>query len=372
MIPLLFLLSFVIARTPVLAAAGTNLPGKGGGGRRVAIVRPPPPPRHGGVPSSFPALAFRTAASFSASSAASNPLRTFLTVIQSARRHLVAAAIARSVSIVGMYPLDTIKTRIMTERPNPWRLQGLYDGVDGSLLGQVPYGVLTFGSYEMYKQTLLSRFPSAPPAYLYALSAVLGDVTGSGWLCPSEVIKQQTQAGMYSNARSAAKGIWSKRGWKGFYSGYAGGLARDVPFRVAQLTSYEVCKGLYLRAKKRRRRRAKEQGEKETKDDDESTELSPVDAAVCGAVAGTFSAAVTTPLDRIRTLLMTDGGGVGGVNVGYGGTVSSCAAQIWKEEGLKGFFAGIVPRVSYIAPSVVLFFVAYEQARQRLAPKEEE
>lgn len=191
------------------------------------------------------------------------------------------------------------------------------------------------------------------PIFLYALSAVLGDLTGSGWLCPSEVIKQQTQAGMYSSAGLAVRGIWQKKGLVGFYQGYFGGLTRDVPFRVAQLTTYELTKNLYLRIKQKRRRVA----QKEIRS--ESLVLTPGEAAFCGAVAGSFAAAITAPLDRIKTLLMTD-------SSAYGGTVLSCASQIWKQEGLAGFATGVVPRVVYIAPSVALFFIVYEQVQQRL------
>ena len=208
--------------------------------------------------------------------------------------------------------------------------------------------MLTFGSYEIYKQGLLNKFPDAPPIFLYAISAILGDVTGSGWLCPSEVVKQQIQAGMHSNTITAIKNIWKKQGFGGFYQGYFGGLARDVPFRVAQLTSYEVTKKIYLKQKKKRLASNKE------------VELSPIDSAVCGAIAGTFSAAITCPLDRFKTLLMTD-------SATYGGNVIACAAKVWKDEGIKGFTAGLVPRVSYIAPSVVIFFIAYEQVQQRFS-----
>lgn len=287
------------------------------------------------------------------------PMEIFLRTVRDARRHLCAAAAARCVSIFGMYPMDTVKTRMQMEQANPLRLQGLYKGVGGSLLGQVPYGVLTFGSYEMYKEALLKRLPTTPPAFVYAISAVLGDVTGSGWLCPSEVVKQQMQAGMYPSTRAAIKGIWSKRGFGGFYQGYLGGLARDVPFRVAQLTSYEVTKNLYLRVKARRMAAASSEGG-EAKGESK-LELSSVDAAVVGAIAGSFSAAITSPLDRIKTLLMTD-------SSAYGSSVVSCATKIWQDEGLKGFFAGVVPRVTYIAPSVAIFFIAYEAVQQRMAP----
>ena len=36
--------------------------------------------------------------------------------------------------------IDTIKTRLQMKVPNPFKLEGLYNGVGGSLLGQVPYG----------------------------------------------------------------------------------------------------------------------------------------------------------------------------------------------------------------------------------------
>lgn len=213
--------------------------------------------------------------------------------------------------------------------------------------------VLTFGSYEIYKQQLLNRFPNVKPALIYALSAVLGDITGSGWLCPSEVMKQQLQAGIYPSMAEAIKGIWKKNGLGGFYQGFTGGLARDVPFRVAQLTTFEVTKNIYLRAK-----RANNQSS------GDSVKLSSLEAAICGAAAGSFSAAITNPLDRIKTLMMTD------TTNAYGGSVLACASKIVKDDGLTGLFAGVVPRVAYIAPSVCIFFVTYELVQQKMRKEE--
>lgn len=213
--------------------------------------------------------------------------------------------------------------------------------------------VLTFGSYEIYKQQLLNRFPNVKPALIYALSAILGDITGSGWLCPSEVMKQQLQAGIYPSMTEAIKGIWKKNGLGGFYQGFTGGLARDVPFRVAQLTTFEVTKNIYLRAK-----RANNQSS------GDSVKLSSLEAAICGAAAGSFSAAITNPLDRIKTLMMTD------TTNAYGGSVLACASKIVKDDGLTGLFAGVVPRVAYIAPSVCIFFVTYELVQQKMRKEE--
>lgn len=291
------------------------------------------------------------------------PIQVFTRTIKDARRHLAAAAVARTTSIFAMYPVDAIKTRMQMEQVNPFRLRGIFNGVGGSLVGQVPYGVLTFGSYEMYKQYLLDHFPKVKPVFKYAAAAVLGDLTGSGWLCPSEVIKQKVQAGMFSSTGEAVSNVWKNKGLLGFYEGYLGGVARDVPFRVAQLTTYEVTKNLYLRIKGRRLasslNTSSKMRDKKSKDSDDKLQLTPVEAAMCGAVSGSFSAAITAPLDRFKTLLMTD-------SAAYGGTVASCAAKIWREEGIRGLVTGVVPRVVYIAPSVVIFFVAYEATQQKL------
>jgi len=158
-------------------------------------------------------------------------------------------------------------------------------------------------------------------------------------------VKQQLQGGMHSSTLEAVKTIWKKKGISGFYEGYSGGLARDVPFRVAQLTSYEVLKHWYLETRR--------------KGDEINYELSSIESALCGAVAGTFSSGITTPLDRIKTLLMTD-------SASYGGSVASCAGKIFREEGVAGFFTGLLPRIAYVAPSVAIFFVAYENVQQRL------
>ena len=128
-----------------------------------------------------------------------------------------------------------------------------------------------------------------------------------------------------------------------------------MPFRVAQLTTFEVTKNVYLRAKKSRIRRGSS-----SSSSGGDVSLSALEAAACGAVAGSFSAAITNPLDRIKTLMMTD------VTNAYGGSVAACASRIVRDEGFGGLFAGVVPRVAYIAPSVCIFFATYELVQQRM------
>lgn len=62
-----------------------------------------------------------------------------------------------------------------------------YRGLLPSLAGQTPYGMLVFGSYQVYKEMFQNFFPQMGDRTRIVLAAVFGDITGSLWLCPSEV-----------------------------------------------------------------------------------------------------------------------------------------------------------------------------------------
>ena len=210
----------------------------------------------------------------------------FTSVLVGARSHLAAAAAARAASIFAMYPVDTIKTKMQMGLPafSGAGVGTYYRGVAGSLLGQVPYGMLTFGSYEVYKETLASKFPAMNLGLRTFAAAIMGDLTGSFWLCPSEVVKQQIQGGMHSSVSRAVSSIWASQGARGFYRGYGAQISRDVPFRACQLVSYELVKQAYLRV------RDKANAATEQAKAAERGALEAWEGAFVGAVAGSFSA----------------------------------------------------------------------------------
>jgi solute carrier family 25 S-adenosylmethionine transporter 26 len=202
-------------------------------------------------------------------------------------------------------------------------------GVIGScLLGQIPYAVLTFGSYEQYKRMIRKRFPKLKPVFAYAIAAVMGDVTGSGWLCPAEVIKQRLQAGVYETTGQAFAEIWKNKGMRGFYRGYFGGLARDVPYRVVQMTSYEMAKSLYIRLNGSRRNRCQFWSNDSTR-----LQLSPAESAILGGIAGCLSTVLTQPMDVLRTQMMTN-------SAAYGNSMLTCLQSIFHQHGLRGIYTG--------------------------------
>lgn len=86
--------------------------------------------------------------------------------------------------------------------------------------------------------------------------------------------------------------------------------------------------------------------------------LDPVQAGLCGSLAGGLAAAVTTPLDVVKTRLMLSTSTSNQRRLG----IVATATQICTKEGPKAFFKGIVPRVTWISIGGSIFLGVYEAA----------
>ncbi|XP_072797750.1 mitochondrial S-adenosylmethionine carrier protein isoform X5 [Vicugna pacos] len=85
-------------------------------------------------------------------------------------------------------------------------------------------------------------------------------------------------------------------------------------------------------------------------------------SAVCGAFAGGFAAAVTTPLDVAKTRIMLAKAGSSTAS----GNVLSALHGVWRTQGLSGLFAGVLPRMAAISLGGFIFLGAYDQTRSFL------
>lgn len=93
--------------------------------------------------------------------------------------------------------------------------------------------------------------------------------------------------------------------------------------------------------------------------------LEPWESSFCGSLAGGIAAGLTTPLDVVKTRLMTQKAGSGAAQ--YKGLVD-CLVRVAREEGTGALFKGIGPRVINIALGGAIFFGAYEAARKVVEP----
>lgn len=160
-------------------------------------------------------------------------------------------------------------------------------------------------------------------------------------------MKQKLQAGQYKTTKETLHAILRSEGALGFYSGYLTTVMREVPFSMIQFPIWEAMKvkvGWFM--------------------DRPNQVVMPWESAACGSLAGSFAAAVTTPLDVIKTRLMLRED-IHGKK--YRGMVSTFQ-RVVAEEGAGALFSGITPRVMWIGIGGFVYFGAYEQAKRILQP----
>ena len=198
---------------------------------------------------------------------------------------------------VCIYPLDTLKTRMQAAQGfrAAGGYTGLFSGVTAAALGAVPGGALFFGVYEYSRSGLQSHIS---PQYTWTLDAAAA-CTAATASCvlrtPAIVVQQRMQVGQFSTLPAAVHGIIAEGGIAAFYSGLGVSIAREIPFAFIQFPVYEGLKRLWISSMERHNV------------DAPKPELSPLQGAVCGSVAGSAAAAVTTPFDLLKTRQMLGG-----------------------------------------------------------------
>ncbi|WVF68473.1 hypothetical protein IAT40_003240 [Kwoniella sp. CBS 6097] len=210
------------------------------------------------------------------------------------QRALVAGAISGLAVDFMFFPLDTIKTRIQSSA-GFWQsggFKGVYRGVGSVGMGSAPGAAAFFVTYEALKAKLPQyHFFAENPAFNHMAAASGAEYVSCLIRVPTEVVKSRTQTGAYGQG----KGSWHSalstmkfEGIRGFYRGFGITIAREIPFTSIQFPLYEYLKSVlstqYLNGRR----------------------PTSYEAALCGSVAGGFAAAVTTPLDVVKTRVMLE------------------------------------------------------------------
>jgi solute carrier family 25 S-adenosylmethionine transporter 26 len=162
--------------------------------------------------------------------------------------------------------------------------RGVYNGIFAAAAGSAPGAAIFFSTYETVKSNLTTRFDASYHPMCYMASSAVGEVAACWIRVPTENIKQKMQAGMYTNTSECLRGIYRQGRVQGFYRGYSATVMREIPFSFIQFPIYEMLK----------KRWAQWQG----------SEVVPLQSAVCGSIGGGISAAITTPLDVVKTRMM--------------------------------------------------------------------
>ncbi|RPA98661.1 mitochondrial carrier [Choiromyces venosus 120613-1] len=266
-------------------------------------------------------------------------------------RSLIAGGIAGTAVDLSLYPLDTLKTRLQSSggffANGGW--SGVYKGVGSVIAGSAPGAALFFVTYEATKSALARSRQShgkdtvgMVAAGDHMLAATLGEIAACTVRVPTEVVKQRAQASQFSSSWMALSNIFtSNRGlgrvWMELYRGWGITIMREIPFTVIQFPLWEAMK----------RWRSVRKGRN----------INAVESALFGSLSGCVAAVATTPLDVLKTRLML---------AKKKEPVLSILRNIVKEEGTRGLFKGIGPRVIWISAGGAIFLGAWDFAKGAL------
>lgn len=316
--------------------------------------------------------------------------------------HFLGGAFSLAIAYALVHPLDTIKTNIQANlRGNsstltaiqqalvsPATRRAVMKGFTVSIVGAAPQGGIRFSTYEWVKCKVLkaqvatnrrssaaspssssalptsstsssasstaavspaawsSTFSSPPdlpfthPFLTTAFSAMCGDLASSVVKVPREVVTQNLQTGQYSSGVHAFTSILRRDGPLGLYRGYVSTALRDIPFMIVMFSVYENVK-LYsggLLAKYW------------------------WCSALAGAASGGLAGLCTTPVDVVKTRIMTSGlAELKGLGRRKG--MWEVGSELVRSEGWRGLMRGAGARSVWWFCVCGVFFPSYEQSK---------
>jgi len=282
---------------------------------------------------------------------------------------LISGGLAGTTVDIALYPIDTLKTRLQSPKGflAAGGFRGIYNGLGAAAIGSAPGAALFFSTYEYLKAKinntgLMSR---SDPAVGHCVAASFGEAAACLVRVPTEVMKQNMQindhvtGGVKMGIVDTFRKIVAQKDAPAFMSSILGGLyrgygitlMREVPFACIQFPLYERFKIEWGRY--------------------EGEDTTSYQAAICGSISGGIAAAITTPLDVIKTRLMIGKDRHGEV---YKNALD-VARRVVREEGWRKLLSGIEPRVMWISIGGFVFLGAYEEYRSismNMYGKEEE
>ncbi len=302
--------------------------------------------------------------------------------------HFLAGGLGGCAGSIVTQPLDTLKTRLQSSKKvssivkgqqekffqktfSSLRytyvnegVHGLFRGMVPNLIGIVPSRSIYFGAYTNTKDYLVKHFhPSKQEeesAWIHILSAAVAGVAVTSVMNPIFLLKtriqlQETSANNYYNGYfDCIKKIYKEEGFRAFYRGLTAswlGIAENALYFVV----YEKLKYLSIQEKYQeylsRQRQNDQQQVLSMNQFTKQENFSPFLFLTISAFCKLFASAVTYPHEVLRTRMREHNGESGLVN---------CTKNIWRQEGWRGFYAGMGAHLMRVVPNTAIMFTVYE------------
>lgn len=282
----------------------------------------------------------------------------------------IAGLSAGFASTVIVHPLDIIKTRMQLDtstnpllnssrsvlrdilrNEGPTRIAALYRGLTPNLLGNASGWSLYFLWYKQGQDLVrkVRGYPKDKPMtnvdYLTAsagagaLSALL---TNPIWVIKTRMISTSaTTKGAYPTMMSGVRSIWRTEGFRGYFHGLVPAFV-GVSHGALYFLAYENIK-IWQRARNPDRT------------------VTNTDTAIASALSKVFAGTLTYPSQVVRARLQTYDPSSKVVRVSPG--IIRLTVDIWRNEGVFGFYKGLGPNLARVVPSTCVTFLIYENTK---------
>lgn len=176
---------------------------------------------------------------------------------------LCGGALACAIAVTFCYPLDIIRTRMMTQtvgtRPGVrvlfWELwasgrAGLYRGLGPSVAASLPPVAISFATYTPAKQQLVARGFSEKSPAVFVLGGFSG-IIGSSLVFPLDLLRRRLQIMgsdpsvlRESSLLQEARHVVKQEGWKGLWRGLGPEIMKVFPSAGIMFLVFEQLKTL--------------------------------------------------------------------------------------------------------------------------------
>ncbi|CAF0730755.1 unnamed protein product [Rotaria sp. Silwood1] len=244
--------------------------------------------------------------------------------------------------------LDTLSKIIRVEG-----FRVLWSGLTPALCASIPTVIIYFTSYMKAKQ-LLGYNERNPNPILPVIAGAVSRIFAVTAVSPFELIrtKMQSEKVLYRQLFHLVRTSLSEEGPRVLWKGLLPTLWRDIPFSMIYWFNYETFRAYVVRS---------------------NITVDAYATFLCGALAGSIAATLTTPADVAKTFRQIELGrskysSSGGCNCSsthinqqiQSTRTLSILLHILRVKGPKGLFAGLVPRLLKVAPACAIMITSFE------------
>ncbi|SAL99395.1 hypothetical protein [Absidia glauca] len=287
----------------------------------------------------------------------------------SSMEKVLSACAGAVATMLFVNPFDLVKTRLqeVSKMPNAEgrylgtidgltkivRNEGtlaLWKGLSPGLLMAIPSTSIYYVGYDYIRDHTKSRFQgTAMDTYAPLWIGGLARTVTAAVVSPMELFRTRLQsaegAGGFKDALAGVRVMIHSQGILSLWRGLVPTMLRDVPFSAIYWMMYEEFK-------------------RQLQTKDQQTHLQQFQYSFfAGATSGTVAAVVTTPFDVVKTRRQ--------VSSNKEKHLVRLIQNIMVNEGVGGFFRGVVPRVMKVSVASGIMISSYEVGKHFFANREQ-